>query len=650
MKYQKFLMSLAIVTLIFTQSFGQVSATNIAQQQDPNTTSTTFDHYAFLPLVMVDVTQSPAGNSTSTPTPDYSTSRRRTPTSIPTKWATATKLASATRQPTATSTLPPTATATRQPTATQIPSATPTAISTPTGHVLYVSTTGNDANPGTQTLPFKSIQHAVDLTSNPGDKVLVFPGEYRSTASSGSDGIIVENKNGLAGQEIVIQAYDLLNKPVIVNRTVGFRVTHSTYVIIDGFEVKDFYNAGFSLNLSSNIIIRNNYVHLGFQGMCQPGEGLPMCKADGTGVGTPKGRLDNLGKYILEDDGFQNIGIYLCKSQKNTLSSNRIEETDEGIYVGKANSIINYACSTNYPAQLWSFGNVVENNILQETHNEGIELKPDAIRTIVRNNVLKNAAGVELSGIEVRSAYNDISENVVFGDNAFSKTGIRLMNETGTNGCYNAPNDELGNSMQKYNMTGGYTCSFENKVHNNYIYYTQGNNYLPAINNHDSSAANVIDHNTIVGGNDFGIISDALSSTLSNNLILGSRALKVALLTQIAATKPASSNFNAYYPDRKSNGGCNVNITGSSIFCDNGKNSTYEVNSVFMYSDASGSFLPAYSPIKVDGTCSQASLGALSLTSLQSAIKTCSQPLNNSYGSQIVNKASDGTNIGAAQP
>ena len=512
--------------------------------------------------------------------------------------------------------------------------------------VFYVSLSGNDTNPGTLAQPLKTIQHAVDLVHNPGDTVLVMPGEYHSTSTYAYDGISINNKNGLPGQEIVIRAYDPNNKPIIVNRAYGFQVINSSYIIIDGFEIKDYISSGIALYVSNNIVVKNNYVHLGFQGLCQSGEGLPLCKPDGSGTGQVSGRIDNLGNYILEFDNLQNTGIYLCKSQNNVIDSNKIEYTDEGVYVGTAGAIQPNPCWTTYAPRTWTSGNLIENNTINTALNEGVELKPDAIRTVVKDNLLKNSAGLEVSSIEIRSAYNDVSENVIFGDNQYSKGGIRIIDETL---CNNPPNDDLGHSMLIYPKTGGYICAFGNSVHNNYIYYTQGNNYIPAINNHNTSAANIINHNTIVGGNDFGIISDAVSSMITNNLIIGNRGIKTSLLTQSSASQPLVSDFNAYYPNLKTNGGCIVTITGATVVCTNGQNTTYEVHSIFMPSSPVGYFQPDTSPIKIDAECSRASLSALGLDVLKDAIKNCSIPLNNSYGSEIVNMASDGTYIGAGQ-
>jgi hypothetical protein len=53
---------------------------------------------------------------------------------------------------------------------------------TQTGRTFYVSLKGNDANPGTATKPWRTLQHAVDAV-NPGDTVKVRAGVYKEAVS-----------------------------------------------------------------------------------------------------------------------------------------------------------------------------------------------------------------------------------------------------------------------------------------------------------------------------------------------------------------------------------------------------------------------------------------------------------------------------------
>ena len=55
-----------------------------------------------------------------------------------------------------------------------------------TGTLRYVATTGSDANPGTQSLPWRSITKAL-TAAVPGDRVLVRAGTYSGTRGRGSE-------------------------------------------------------------------------------------------------------------------------------------------------------------------------------------------------------------------------------------------------------------------------------------------------------------------------------------------------------------------------------------------------------------------------------------------------------------------------------
>ena len=65
----------------------------------------------------------------------------------------------------------------------------------------YVATTGSDSNPGTLQRPFRTIQHALDVATKPGDVVEVRRGTYYESIAFPSDGapgrpIVLENYPG----------------------------------------------------------------------------------------------------------------------------------------------------------------------------------------------------------------------------------------------------------------------------------------------------------------------------------------------------------------------------------------------------------------------------------------------------------------------
>ncbi|MBV8153030.1 MAG: right-handed parallel beta-helix repeat-containing protein [Candidatus Eremiobacteraeota bacterium] len=68
-------------------------------------------------------------------------------------------------------------------------------------HHYYVATTGSDRNPGTAPLPFRTIQHALNVATRPGDTILVRAGTYAEAVSFRADGtaarpIVLENYPG----------------------------------------------------------------------------------------------------------------------------------------------------------------------------------------------------------------------------------------------------------------------------------------------------------------------------------------------------------------------------------------------------------------------------------------------------------------------
>jgi hypothetical protein len=110
----------------------------------------------------------------------------------------------------------------------------------------YVSTTGNDANPGTINQPWKTIQKAVD-TVVAGDTVNVLAGSY-------GERVYATTNSGKSGSPITFQAQ---GKVVIK----GF-IIRANYVTVNGFEIanNDKNNVGVQIKGAYNIF-ENNYLH-----------------------------------------------------------------------------------------------------------------------------------------------------------------------------------------------------------------------------------------------------------------------------------------------------------------------------------------------------------------------------------------------------
>ncbi len=125
------------------------------------------------------------------------------------------------------------------------PANTPTApalLGTPTpaaasgsGNVFYVSTSGNDANPGTLSLPWRTVQKAAD-TLVAGDTVLIRAGTYASTAR------ITPRNSGTASAYITYKAYPGEHPVIVTDAGQGFFIAGTStskkgYIEINGLTV-----------------------------------------------------------------------------------------------------------------------------------------------------------------------------------------------------------------------------------------------------------------------------------------------------------------------------------------------------------------------------------------------------------------------------
>jgi hypothetical protein len=106
---------------------------------------------------------------------------------------------------------------------------------------------------------FTTIQAAID-TAIPGDEIRVSPGNYNAVS--------ISDVIASAASPIVVRAANPNNRPVIDGgNTAGsaINIQRSAYITFDGFEVRNGGTngggAGFRLQASAHITLRNNYIH-----------------------------------------------------------------------------------------------------------------------------------------------------------------------------------------------------------------------------------------------------------------------------------------------------------------------------------------------------------------------------------------------------
>ena len=101
---------------------------------------------------------------------------------------------------------------------------------------LYVSTTGSDSNPGTQTAPVKSIARA-DALASAGTVIHVAAGTYRVSAPALDNAGIKTSKSGTATARIKFVSDVKWGAKIIVSGTGITWDSRGSYVDIEGFDI-----------------------------------------------------------------------------------------------------------------------------------------------------------------------------------------------------------------------------------------------------------------------------------------------------------------------------------------------------------------------------------------------------------------------------
>jgi hypothetical protein len=154
--------------------------------------------------------------------------------------------------------------------------------------VFYVSTTGDDSNSGTQTAPWRTVQHAAD-TVRAGSTVNVRGGVYKElvtvqASGNASDGYITFRS--YPRETAVLDAEHFTPS----ERQAVLTIHNQSYVRIEGFEIRNFHTAEHQLTPlgisvmggGSHIeLLKNNVHHIEqtFEGRDGPGHG-----ANGFGI------------------------------------------------------------------------------------------------------------------------------------------------------------------------------------------------------------------------------------------------------------------------------------------------------------------------------------------------------------------------------
>lgn len=293
----------------------------------------------------------------------------------------------------------------------------------PTNDGLYVATTGDDSNPGTEAQPLKTIQRAASL-ARPGTSVHVAAGTYFEN--------VVTKVHGARAARIRFVSDTKWGAQIVGGGTEGVWTNRGDYTDIVGFDISGSGRLGI-LNLASHTLIQDNHVHdLRVSGGCTSAGGAGIHNANYLAsdsdiianvvhdIGVPGGCIGIHGIYVtnLRSKVFNNIvyrasswGIHLWHAAdqvtvaNNTVFENGSAQMGGGIVIGVGDApgskiltdtkVINNIVYNNpaqgiaqfcYPRQnCIGRGNVVANNLVYGSSAAVVMKVGKAIGTIVED-------------------------------------------------------------------------------------------------------------------------------------------------------------------------------------------------------------------------------------------------------------------------
>jgi parallel beta-helix repeat protein len=311
---------------------------------------------------------------------------------------------------------------------------TPTAIPVPEEQHYYVSPNGNDANPGTNTLPFQTINRAANV-AKAGDVVLIQAGIYYED--------VIPLQSGEPGKYITYQKEG--DGEVIIDAQGGQRggcieINNKRYLQFVGLTVRGansyeaWPRAGISITdgadhiILDNITAYDNYFGIMAYGRDNPVSFITVKNSKTFGPGNignvhygiffykkvyDSSIIDNHVAYTLPE--IQSYGIELSTdypgnqangSRRITITGNEVDHNEsEGVHTWNA------------------VGVLIGSNYLHDNGATGIQIEDGSENIVVENNLSENNA--QKYEFEA-GAWIDGSKNVVLRKNIFrsNKAGL----------------------------------------------------------------------------------------------------------------------------------------------------------------------------------------------------------------------------------
>ena len=287
----------------------------------------------------------------------------------------------------------------------------------------YVSASGNDASPGTQSSPWRTLQRAADV-AGPGDSVIVTPGSYAGAKFT---------RSGTASGPIRFRAQRgvVVNAPGPQNSNGdNLWVRNASYIVLSGFEVHSASRAGIAV------------------------QGEPTASA--TGVVVRRCHCHDNSRWGIFTGYAQNF-----RAEDNIASGSDIEH---GIYVSN---------SADNP--------VIRGNVVRGNNASGIQLNADPVlpgdgiitgALVEENIVYRNGAGggaaINLASVR-RSTFRN---NLLYGNHASGIAGW----DDGAGPQWGTKNNRFFNNTIVQASDGRFAVSLQNgsssnRLKNNILFH-----------------------------------------------------------------------------------------------------------------------------------------------------------------------------------
>jgi Right handed beta helix region len=300
-----------------------------------------------------------------------------------------------------------------------------------TNSSFYVSTTGNDSNPGTQTAPWRTVQHAAD-TVLAGGTVNVRDGVYEElvtmkASGNASDGFITFRS--YPGETAILDATHLTP----TGRQAIVTVHNQNYIRIEGLEIRNFHTAEHRLSpLGISVIgsgshielLKNNVHHIEqtFEGRDGPGHGANGfgIAVYGTDAKTPITDLIIDGNEVHHLKTGSSESLVVNGNVTNFRITNNVVHDNNNIGI----DVIGFEHTAPDPAVDQARDGLVSGNLVYNVHSRGNpayqnEENSDGIyvdggtRILIERNVMHD----DDFGIELASEHKDRATSYITARN-----------------------------------------------------------------------------------------------------------------------------------------------------------------------------------------------------------------------------------------